>query len=156
MLKSVFISLFLFLCNSLYAIPTRRLVVLSQKDGTTINAYLVGDEYFHYHMTEDAIPILQSNDGGWYYANINNNEFFPSEMMAHNECQRSGIETQFLKDNYTETNFYLDVSDTDHYICKDCFENDKDKFLKYNKEVQELVDNFQTQLNNLQKDIIKK
>lgn len=103
MLKSVFISLFLFLCNSLYAIPTRRLVVLSQKDGTTINAYLVGDEYFHYHMTEDAIPILQSNDGGWYYANINNNEFFPSEMMAHNECQRSGIETQFLKDNYTET-----------------------------------------------------
>ena len=103
MLKSVFISLFLFLCNSLYAIPTRRLVVLSQKDGTTINAYLVGDEYFHYHMTEDAIPILQSNDGGWYYANINNNEFFPSEMMAHNECQRSDIETQFLKDNYTET-----------------------------------------------------
>ena len=60
------------------------------------------------------------------------------------------------KDNYTETNFYLDVSDTDHYICKDCFENDKDKFLKYNKKVEELVDNFQTQLNNLQKDIIKK
>lgn len=83
------------------AVPVRKHLELLQTDGSQLNAFLIGDEYFHYHLTEDAIPILQSNGGAWYYAYIINNEFVSSEMMAHNEGQRTDIEVQFLKDNYT-------------------------------------------------------
>lgn len=50
------------------AVPAKRQkVTLTQADGTTVTAYLMGDEYYHYYLAENTNEILFLDADGHYY-----------------------------------------------------------------------------------------
>ncbi len=54
--------------NSL-AVPAKpSLIKVEQADGTQINIYVKGDEYFSWRTTEDGYPVGVGKDGFYYYA----------------------------------------------------------------------------------------
>ncbi len=56
------------LCISAQAIPARRgALTLTQPDGTTVTAFLHGDEYYHYYTNEDG-DMLVRDEAGVYQA----------------------------------------------------------------------------------------
>ncbi len=65
-----------------------------QADGTTIRLKLVGDEHFHYAVTDDGIPVL-SHDGSYYYAHIRSGHLVASDVLAHARDQRKDHEERF-------------------------------------------------------------
>lgn len=73
-MKKVFISLCasaLLGINSLSAIPARSIPqTVTQPDGTEITVRLVGDEYYHYRVTTDGIPVVRGTDGFYRYAEL--------------------------------------------------------------------------------------
>ena len=67
---------------------------MRQADGTTIRLKLVGDEHFHYVVTDDGIPVL-SHDGNYYYAHIRSGHLVASDVLAHARDQRKDHEERF-------------------------------------------------------------
>ena len=54
--------------NMGYAVPSQRgIIAVPQADGTTINVQIVGDEHFHYYLSEDNY-LLEEADGIFYFA----------------------------------------------------------------------------------------
>lgn len=81
--------------SSLFAIPALSVWrSVRQADGTTIRLKLVGDEHFHYAVTDDGIPIL-SHDGSYYYAHIRSGHLVASDVLAHARDQRKDHEERF-------------------------------------------------------------
>ncbi len=57
--------------GQLMAAPARREpITYTQPDGTTVTVYLCGDEYHHYYTTIDGEPITRSEDGYFYYTQL--------------------------------------------------------------------------------------
>lgn len=53
------------------AVPAKKgLFTFTQPDGSTISAQIVGDEFSHYYVTEDNVPLLQAEDGSFRYASV--------------------------------------------------------------------------------------
>lgn len=105
MRRFVFVTLFALLILNANAIPTRRTMKLRQIDGTTITVTLVGDEFFHYHLTDDSIPVVgKGNDEGWYYAKVENGFLTPSDILVHDRVYRSSQEKSFVEHYYTREN----------------------------------------------------
>ena len=62
------------LCQQALAIPADpRPRVLTQPDGTSITVRLIGDEYHHYFLSQDSVPLVRVNDF-FYYAQATNGE----------------------------------------------------------------------------------
>lgn len=66
-MKKVFITLcasaFLGV-SSLFALPARSIPeTVTQPDGTVVTVRVVGDEFYHYQMTADGIPVVRDADG---------------------------------------------------------------------------------------------
>lgn len=81
--------------SSLFAIPALSVWrSVRQADGTTIRLKLVGDEHFHYAVTDDGIPVL-SHDGNYYYAHIRSGYLVASDVLAHTRDQRKDHEERF-------------------------------------------------------------
>lgn len=81
--------------SSLFAIPALSVWrSVRQADGTTIRLKLVGDEHFHYAVTDDGIPVL-SHDGSYYYAHIRSGHLVASDVLAHARDQRKDHEERF-------------------------------------------------------------
>lgn len=81
--------------SSLFAIPALSVWhSVRQTDGTTIRLKLVGDEHFHYAVTDDSIPVL-SHDGSYYYAHIRSGHLVASDVLAHARDQRKDHEERF-------------------------------------------------------------
>lgn len=81
--------------SSLFAIPAMPVWrSVRQADGTTIRLKLVGDEHFHYAVTDDGIPVL-SHDGSYYYAHIRSGHLVASDVLAHARDQRKDHEERF-------------------------------------------------------------
>ncbi len=81
--------------SSLFAIPALSVWrSVRQADGTTIRLKLVGDEHFHYAVTDDGIPVL-SHDGNYYYAHIRSGYLVASDVLAHARDQRKDHEERF-------------------------------------------------------------
>ncbi len=75
MKNRVLIALALMLAGSLlpraYAGPARPgAVTLTQSDGSTIEARIHGDEFYHYITTRDGYSIVGGEDGDWYFAEL--------------------------------------------------------------------------------------
>ncbi len=69
--------------SSLLAIPAMPVWrSVRQTDGTTLRLKLVGDEHFHYAVTDDGIPVV-SHDGNYYYAHISGGHLVASDVLAH-------------------------------------------------------------------------
>jgi len=43
------------------------LITVTQPDGTQLSVRLIGDEHFHYFLTDDGYPLINDNDV-YYYA----------------------------------------------------------------------------------------
>lgn len=73
-MKKVFITLcasaFLGI-SSLFALPARSIPeTVTQPDGTVVTVRVVGDEFYHYQMTADGIPVVRGADGLYRYAEL--------------------------------------------------------------------------------------
>lgn len=80
-----------------YAIPAQPVKsVFTQPDGTTVDLTLVGDEYIHYHITKDRIPVFEAQDGSFRYGYIENDIFKISEVLVHNIEDRDASEAIFV------------------------------------------------------------
>lgn len=73
-MKKVFITLCasVFLgVSSLFALPARSIPeTVTQPDGTVVTVRVVGDEFYHYQMTADSIPVVRGADGFYRYAEL--------------------------------------------------------------------------------------
>lgn len=57
--------------SSLFALPARSIPeTITQPDGTVVTVRLVGDEFYHYSMTTDGIPVVRGTDGFYRYAEL--------------------------------------------------------------------------------------
>lgn len=83
--------------GTLYAIPAKRLSVrIMQPDSTIITAWLHGDEFVHFYVTTDNIPLIRDNNI-FYYALISDDIISSSGILAHEKELRTDIETEFCK-----------------------------------------------------------
>lgn len=89
---------------SLSAVPARpqkRLV--KQPDGTTLAVMVRGDENFHFHSTEDGLPVVKSEGGAYCYARRSaDGKLVASDIVAHDASQRELAELSFIKSNGSE------------------------------------------------------
>ena len=52
------------------AVPAPRTPrTFTQPDGSQVTLRLVGDEYCHYYITDDDLPVV-SNNGAYYFARV--------------------------------------------------------------------------------------
>ncbi len=77
----IFPVLFSDTANGITANPDPVEVV--QKDGTAIQLYLHGDEYFHWNEDQTGFPVVRSIDGEWWvYAREENGRLVPTAYVA--------------------------------------------------------------------------
>lgn len=69
-----------------------------QPDGLTLNIRIVGDENFHYAVSADGLCIVESENGGWYYAGMDENSLVPTMVLAHNPGERTQAEIKCVQD----------------------------------------------------------
>ena len=67
-----------------------------QKDGTTIQLQLTGDEYMHYFVTRDGLPVVTDDNGNYCYAHAGIGELTPTGILAHEADIRTAAEREQL------------------------------------------------------------
>ncbi len=71
-----------------------------QPDGTTVMTRLVGDEHFHYYVTEDLIPVVEGQDGYLYYAVTDGEDALrPGALRATDAASRTEADRAWLRSN---------------------------------------------------------
>lgn len=70
MVRKLFLfSILAMALNLAWAIPAkRRPFTVTNSDGTQLTIVLCGDEHFHFHTTEDGVPVVQQENGDWHLA----------------------------------------------------------------------------------------
>lgn len=61
----------------------------TQPDSTEVSVRLNGDESFHYYVSADGIPLLESSDGGLYFATMHGSEIVNSGIKACDADKRT-------------------------------------------------------------------
>lgn len=81
------------------AIPSPRKVLnLSQPDGSKVIGRMVGDEFFHYALSEDNYILLPDKNGFYTYAvSDSSGNLAPGKIIAKSLKSRSQDDSQFLK-----------------------------------------------------------
>lgn len=90
----------IFMCMALLgnAIPAyNEWQVFRQNDGSTLRLQLMGDEWFHYYITDDHVPVIQI-EGTFYYAKIQHNKLVSTGIVAHEKEYRTSIEKNAITD----------------------------------------------------------
>lgn len=112
MKRNIIFLFFILTAQVLLGVPARPVPILvEQSDGTNVRLTLVGDEKFHYYITEDGIPVLQmcnEEDVSFRYAMIKNGVMVPSHIFAHSKENRNSIENDFLNSISLEVSKYID------------------------------------------------
>ena len=91
---------FIIIACRAYSIPARPFpVIVSQGDGTCIEVYLRGDERFHFTSTKDNMPIVQGENGVYYYVAKQEGHLVSSEIIAHNKEERDYEEQKYVSVN---------------------------------------------------------
>ena len=81
------------------AIPAHRgLIKMPQPDGTLVTINLVGDEYYHFNTTADGYTIILNDLGAYVYAQRDGMNLIATDVLAHDEGERSAAELAFLSD----------------------------------------------------------
>jgi len=73
-------------------------VLMPQPDGTMVSVQLIGDEFYHFNITEDGYTIMMNEAGAYVYAQRDGMNLVPSQVLAHNPGSRTAAELQFLAD----------------------------------------------------------
>lgn len=73
------------------AVPAKKVFIdLPQPDGTTVKVMRVGDEYNHYYLSEDGVPMLTGGDGLLHFVSLDNaGKIVLSEIKAADVARRS-------------------------------------------------------------------
>lgn len=81
------------------AIPAKRVYrTITQPDGTTVRAMLVGDEFCHYYVGEDGTPMDFAPDGAMRYIKANaDGSFVYSPMAAAEASLRTPEALEFIR-----------------------------------------------------------
>ena len=75
---------------SAMAVPAKRSwKMVTQSDGTTLKVALTGDEYFHYYITEDNVPVYRAADNKYCYLTVQAGQLVPTQRLAHEANLRS-------------------------------------------------------------------
>lgn len=77
-------------------IAQRGVFNVEQADGTQLAVRLIGDEHFHYYVTEDGIPLTTENNQYYYATTSASGEFVSSNVLARNAIERSSAELKML------------------------------------------------------------
>lgn len=102
-MKKIFLSLFLLSFGTalrLLAVPAYPYPIkIEQPDGTTLTVRLKGDEFYHYHLTDDGYPIVKDAQGVFNYAVMdeqNNGTWLDTGVKAHDNAIRTRVERAFI------------------------------------------------------------
>ena len=91
-----FLALVVTTCR-IYAIPARPIpLIVVQSDGTSLDVCLKGDERCHFKTTTDNMPIVQGENGNYYYAIKKGEDLECSKFLAHNKNERSKEEIEYI------------------------------------------------------------
>lgn len=81
----------------MWAVPARRITIMvTQPDGTTLELTQHGDEYFHYLVTTDGIPVIREISA-YYYAHIDEEGIKSTGLLAHEIESRTPEERAFIE-----------------------------------------------------------
>lgn len=73
-------------------------IKMNQPDGTVLTVMLKGDEYHHYHETEDGYLLIKNKDGVFHYGQLKANGIIEDTGVKANEIKRRNYtEKQFVK-----------------------------------------------------------
>lgn len=72
------------------------LITVTQPDGTELNVRLIGDEHFHYFLTDDGFPLINDNDVYYYASTTPDGNLMRSSMTATPRHMRSPEANVFL------------------------------------------------------------
>ncbi len=101
-MKKIFISLcastFLGV-SSLFAVPARSIpMTVTQPDGSVVTVKLVGDEFSHYRITSDGIPVIRCADGFYRYAELSPaGQAVAGAVIARDAALRTASEKAYLE-----------------------------------------------------------
>ena len=90
--------LFFLLCyaTAAWSIPAKKeWRIYQQPDGTSIELMLVGDEYFHFYVTRDDVPVVEES-GCFYYARVSGTALLPTSVLAHEVQRRTAEDKQHI------------------------------------------------------------
>lgn len=87
----------LIISNNVKAVPAKPgLISVRQTDGTELLVRIVGDEHFHYYLTEDGYLLINDNDT-YYYSDVDSNgRYIRSQYVARPADQRQAQEKAWL------------------------------------------------------------
>lgn len=84
-------------CMNAYANPANPgLVQMPQPDGSLVTIRLVGDEFYHFNTTADDYTIMLNEKGAYVYAQLIGTKLKATDILAHDEGQRSAAELALL------------------------------------------------------------
>lgn len=90
-----------------FAVPAKRIpVTVKQCDGTSITLHLIGDECFHYFITNDSIPVFEKNSS-YYLGYVDNGSLSVSNVVAHDENERNDVEKAFICSHADKVKVFL-------------------------------------------------
>lgn len=107
MKRLLFVSaLVLMVATSLQAAPVQKLpLVVTQPDGSRLELFATGDEYFNWLTDRDGFVVLRDPSNGWYvYAESEGGDWGPGELVVgQNDPTSSGLKPGLLpsKDEIT-------------------------------------------------------
>lgn len=98
-MKKIFILLLMTatVCIQSMAIPAHPgMVKMPQPDGTLLSVNLVGDEFYHFNTTADGYTIIYNEAGAYVYAQRVGETLQATQVLAHNEGERTAAELSLL------------------------------------------------------------
>lgn len=96
-MKRIFLIIVLCIVTGyvLFAVPAKRVAShVVQADGTVITVWLYGDEFVHFYVTSDNVPVIR-DDSSFYYADVYADRLYSSGILAHEKDMRTERETNF-------------------------------------------------------------
>ena len=73
---------------------------MPQPDGTMVSVSLVGDEFYHFNTTADGYTIILTEAGSYVYAQREGMNLVPTEILAHDQGNRTAAELEFLANTH--------------------------------------------------------
>lgn len=71
---------------------------VEQPDGSSVTLRLVGDEYLHFHTTDDGYSVVKDQRGYYVYAQLTDDgQLAPTDLTAHDTTVRSAQERAYLQ-----------------------------------------------------------
>ena len=94
---NLIICLLLFCCAEAFCVPAKRVTrIVHQKDGTSLNIVLCGDECLHFYATDDGYPVVEDQKGLFCYASLCQKSLVSTGIIAHNLGDRAEKEIQYV------------------------------------------------------------